>query len=109
MLAFVAGFVVVNAFVSQWLARRSRAWHSVAVELVGMFAVNFGIVAGLLVFQRVLGLIDTRAPLGTTLFFVFLFTVLTVLYDRYHTVFRARRILERAAVNGAHAPATTTE
>jgi len=99
----------VNAFVSQWLARRSRAWHSVAVELVGMFAVNFGIVAGLLFFQRVLGLIDTRAPVGTTLFFVFLFTVLTVLYDRYHTVFRARRILEHAAVNGAHAPATTTE
>jgi len=109
VLAFVAGFVVVNAFVSQWLARRSRAWHSVAVELVGMFAVNFGIVAGLLFFQRVLGLIDTRAPVGTTLFFVFLFTVLTVLYDRYHTVFRARRILEHAAVNGAHAPATTTE
>ena len=83
--------------------------HSVAVELVGMFAVNFGIVAGLLVFQRVLGLIDTRAPLGTTLFFVFLFTVLTVLYDRYHTVFRARRVLERASVSQAEPPAALQE
>ena len=97
VLAFVACFVVVNAFVSQWLARRGRTSRSVAVELVGMFAVNFGIVAGLLVFQRVLGLIDTRAPLGTTLFFVFLFPVITVLYDRYRTVFTARRVLERAA------------
>ena len=97
VLAFVAGFVVVNAFVSQWLARRSRAWRSVAVELVGMFAVNFGIVAGLLVFERVLGLIETRAPLGTTLFFVFLFTVITVLFDRYHTVFRARGVLHKRA------------
>jgi hypothetical protein len=97
VLAFVAGFVVVNAFVSQWLARRSRAWHSVAVELAGMFAVNFGIVAGLLFFQRVLGLIETRAPVGTTLFFVFLFTVITVLYDRYRTVFTARRVLAQAA------------
>ena len=55
VLAFVAVFVVVNAFVSQWLARRSRDWSSVAVELVGMFVVNFGIVAALLFFQRVLG------------------------------------------------------
>ncbi len=94
VLAFVAGFVVVNAFVSQLLARRSRGWRSVAVELAGMFAVNFGIVAGLLLLDRILGFIDWRAPLGKTLFFVFLFTVLTVLYDRYHTVFRARRVLE---------------
>ena len=50
MLAFVAAFVAVNAFVSQWLARRGRAWTSVAVELVAMFAVNFGIVAVLLAF-----------------------------------------------------------
>jgi hypothetical protein len=105
VLAFVAGFVVVNALVSQWLARRGRTWRSVAVELVGMFAVNFGIVAGLLVFERVLGLIDTRAPLGTTLFFVFLFTVITVLFDRYHTVFRARGVLRGRGADTAKQPA----
>ena len=55
VLAFVAVFVAVNAMISQWLARRGRAWTSVAVELVGMFAVNFGIVAVLLAFVRVVG------------------------------------------------------
>ena len=93
VLAFVAAFVAVNAFVSQWLARRGRAWTSVAVELVVMFAVNFGIVAVLLAFVRVVGVTDTRAHVGKTLFFVFLFTVITVLYDRYRTVFTARGVL----------------
>jgi hypothetical protein len=93
VLAFVAGFVATNAFVSQWLARRGRAWHSVAVELVGMFVVNYGIVAAMQLAERVLGIIDTRAPLGLSLFFVFLFTVITVLFDRYRTVFTARGVL----------------
>ena len=95
VLAFVAAFVAVNAFVSQWLARRGRAWTSVAIELAAMFAVNFGIVAVLLAFVRVVGVTDTRAHVGKTLFFVFLFTVITVLYDRYRTVFTARGVLAK--------------
>jgi hypothetical protein len=93
VLAFVAGFVAVNALVSQWMARRGRAWTSVAVEMAAMFVVNFGIVGVLEFFQRVLGIADADAPLGTTLFFVFLFTVITVLFDRYRTVFTARGVL----------------
>ena len=101
VLAFVGVFVALNAMVSQWLARRGRAWTSVSVELVGMFAVNFGIVALLLAFVRVVGVTDTRAHVGKTLFFVFLFTVITVLFDRYHTVFRARGVLAKKGVPGA--------
>jgi hypothetical protein len=95
VLAFVAGFVTINAFVSQWLARRGRAWTSVAIELAGMFVVNYAIVAAMQIAQRVLGIIDTRSPLGLTLFFVFLFTVITVLFDRYRTVFTARGVLAK--------------
>ena len=95
VLAFVALFVALNGMVSQWLARRGRSWTSVATELVAMFVVNFGIVGVLAFFQRVVGIVDTRTPLGKTLFFVFLFTVITVLFDRYHTVFRARGILAK--------------
>ncbi|HJW74988.1 MAG TPA: hypothetical protein VJ787_04880, partial [Thermoleophilia bacterium] len=73
------------------------------VELAGMFAVNFGIVALLLAFVRVVGVTDTRANVGKTLFFVFLFTVITVLFDRYHTVLRARGVLQR----GGAGPATS--
>ncbi len=101
VLAFVAVFVAVNALVSQWLARRGREWHSVATELAGMFVVNYAIVAGLQIAQRVLGLIDTRTPLGLSLFFVFLFTVITVLFDRYRTVFTARDVLAKRAHEAA--------
>jgi hypothetical protein len=95
VLAFVAGFVAVNAFASQWLARRGREWSSVAIELAVMFVVNYGIVGVLLLFERVLGTIEQRGPLGTRLFFVFLFTVITVLFDRYRTVFTARGVLAK--------------
>jgi len=43
------------------------------------------------------------------LFFVFLFTVITVLYDRYRTVFTARRVLARAAVGEAEMPTVSQE
>jgi hypothetical protein len=105
VLAFVAVFVVVNAAVSQFLARHGAFKRSMLIEAVGMFIVNFGIVVGLLVFDEVLGLVDRRAPLPTTLFYVFLFTVITVLFDRYHTVFRARGVLQRAGGDGARPPA----
>ena len=88
---FVALFVLVNAMVSQWLARRGRSWKSVASELVGMMIVNFGIVMALLIVgDRILRVVDTGLPLSMTIFTVFLFTVITVLFDRYHTVFQAR-------------------
>jgi len=95
VLAFVAAFVAVNALVSQWLARRGREWKSVGIELAGMFVANYAIVVGLQLAQRVLGLIDTRTPLGLSLFFVFLFTVITVLFDRYRTVLTARGVLAK--------------
>ena len=101
VLAFVAIFVAVNALVSQWLARRGREWSSVAIELAGMFVVNYAIIVGLQLAQRVLGLIDTRAPLGLSLFFVFLFTVITVLFDRYRTVLTARGVLAKRADEAA--------
>ena len=101
VLAFVALFVVVNAGVSQGLARHGAFRRSMVIEAVGMFIVNFGIVVGLLLFDEVLGLVDRIAPLHTTLFFVFLFTVTTVLFDRYHTVLRARGVLDRRAREAA--------
>jgi hypothetical protein len=96
-LAFVATFVILNAFVSQLLARRGRIWRSIPMELAGMGAVNLGIILGLEIGERVLGILTTNTPLGKTLFFVFLLTVLTVLFDRYHTVLRARGVLDLKA------------
>lgn len=105
VLTFVALFVVVNAFASQWLARRGRAWHSVLTELAVMFVVNYGIVGVLLYFELVLGRIAQRGSVGARLFFVFLFTVITVLFDRYHTVFTARGVLARRGKKTPAGPA----
>ncbi len=94
VLAFVAVFVILNAAVSQFLARHGRFRRSMVYEAIGMFVVNYAIVLALLIFQDVLGLIDGRTSTGMTAFFVFLFTVITVLFDRYNTVFRARGVLQ---------------
>jgi hypothetical protein len=101
VLLFVASFVVVNAFVSQWMARHGREWSTVAVEMFVMFFVNYGVVGVLLLFELVFGVIDQRGPVGTRMFFVFLFTVITVLFDRYHTVFTARGVLAKRADEAA--------
>ena len=101
VLLFVATFVVVNAFVSQWMARRGREWSTVAVEMFVMFFVNYGVVGVLLLLELVFGVIDQRGPIGTRMFFVFLFTVITVLFDRYRTVFTARGVLAKRATEAA--------
>ncbi len=97
VLIFVVVFVAINALVSQSIARRGRTWSSVAVELVGMAVVNLVIVLAMQFFDRVVGIIDNPAPAFTTLFFVFLVTVMTVLFDRFRTVQTARDVLERAS------------
>ena len=96
-LAFVGAFIVLNALVSQWLARRGRTWRSVAVEMAGMGVINLGIIVGLELGERLLHLPGAGTPFEKTLFFVFLLTVLTVLFDRYQAVIKMRGVLRRAA------------
>ena len=93
----VALFVVANAAVSQWLARRGRSWTTVAVELGVMAVVNFALVVALEAGQRFLGLRDAHIGFVMTLFFVLLLTVIIVLFDRYHTVYAARRLMNGGA------------
>lgn len=82
----VAVFVALNAVISQWLARHGRSWATVALEFGTMVVVNLGMVIVLRLFGRVLGITPETINTGTTLFFVFLLTLIIVLFDRYHTV-----------------------
>lgn len=83
----IALVIVVNAFLSHWLALRGRGWESIAREFVVMAAVNLGIVmlADLLLRRGGSGL-----NLQLTLFFVLLLTLIVTLYDRYRVVHEAR-------------------
>ena len=88
----VAIFTVINAAVSHRMALRGRSWGLLAGELVTMLIVNLVIVLALEALDRWLGVRGARTPFGMTLFFSYLLTLVIVLYDRYRTVYKARRL-----------------
>ena len=88
----VAIFTVINAAVSHVMAIRGRSWRRLAGELVTMLIVNLVIVLVLEALDRWLGVRSARAPFGMTLFFAYLLTLIIVLYDRFRTVYKARRL-----------------
>ena len=57
-----------------------------------MLIVNLVIVLVLEALDRWLGVRSARAPFGMTLFFAYLLTLIIVLYDRFRTVYKARRL-----------------
>ena len=91
----VAIFTVVNAAVSHVMAIRGRSWRLLAGELVTMLVVNFILVLLIQALERWVGIASGRAPFGMTLFFSYLLTLIIVLYDRYRTVYKARRLYRR--------------
>ena len=85
------------------MALRGRSWRLLAGELVTMLIVNLVIVLVLEALDRWLGVSSARTPFGMTLFFSYLLTLIIVLYDRYRTVYKARRLYrgeEKAAQAG---------
>ena len=102
----VAIFTVINAAVSHRMALRGRSWGLLAGELVTMLIVNLVIVLSLEALDRFLGLRSARTPFGMTLFFSYLLTLVIVLYDRYRTVYKARRLYrgEEKAAEAAGTP-----
>jgi hypothetical protein len=84
----IAFFVVINSAIGLWAAKRGYSWDSAALSFAVVFGMNvvLVVVADLLTSRR-----EDHLQLVDTLFFVFLFSVLTTLYDRYRPVadFRA--------------------
>ena len=97
----MAIFTVINAAVSHWMALRGRSWRLLAGELVTMLIVNLVIVLVLEAMDRWLGVKSARTPFGMTLFFSYLLTLIIVLYDRYRTVYKARRLYRGEEKAGA--------
>ena len=91
----------INAAVSHVMAIRGRSWRRLAGELVTMLIVNLVIVLVLEALDRWLGVRSARAPFGMTLFFAYLLTLIIVLYDRFRTVYKARRLYRRRGEGGA--------
>jgi hypothetical protein len=86
--------VVINAFVSHWLAARDKGWASAGREFLAMTVINMGVV---LLLGSVLGWAGGSLNWGNTIFFVMMLTLLVTLYDRYRYVFGLRFPFEGVA------------
>lgn len=79
----IAVFVVINAAIGLWASKRGYSWNSAAVSFGIVFAVNVVLVVLADVLLR-------RGPgqlhLLDGLFFIFLFSILASLYDRYRPI-----------------------
>jgi hypothetical protein len=102
-------FTVVNAAVSHWMALRGRSWTLLAGELVTMLFINLVIVLALEALDRFLGVREARVAFGQTLFFAYLLTLIVVLYDRYRTVYKARRLYRHGEKAVADPPGESRE
>ena len=92
----IAVYAVINSAIGLWSARRGQSWESATVSFAIVFATNIVLV---FVADLLLGRGRGDLALVDTLFFVFLFSILTMLYDRYHPVSDYRRLTR--ARNGA--------
>jgi hypothetical protein len=100
----IAGFAIINSAIGLWAARRGHSWDSAAVSFAVVFAVNVVLVG-------IAALLTTRGPTGLqvddTLFFVFLFSIFTMLYDRYRPIHDYR--VQAAAAQADAEPQTTEQ
>ncbi|HEU4421451.1 MAG TPA: hypothetical protein VFR67_02795 [Pilimelia sp.] len=83
----VAVFVVVNAAISLWAARRSRSVESVLLAFGSRVLVNVGLV---ILADWLLRREEGELNEANALFFVLLLSLLTLLDDRYRPVYEAR-------------------
>lgn len=88
----VAVFVIYNAFLSHWLARRGRSSATVAIEFATIMIVQLAIAAALRLLEGVLGIPRILSP-GAQIFFIMLLTLIIVFFDRFHIVYEARQAL----------------
>ena len=86
----IAAFVVINAALGIWGAGRRAGVDSVLLSFVIRLVVNFGLV-GVVQLVRSLTVEDYAIDVTSAIFFVFLFSVLITLYDRYRPVYDYRR------------------
>ena len=97
----VSLFVMINAALSQIMARRGRRFRSIAVELAVMAVVNLMIMLSYEAVDRYVSSAEVTFDFRKTLFFVWLLTLLTVLFDRFYVIHAARREMRLGDVEQA--------
>jgi hypothetical protein len=90
----VAFYALINAAIGLWAAKRGHSWESAGISFAVVFATNVVLVA---IADLLLSRGNGRLRLIDTLFFVFLFSILTTLYDRYRPIHDYRVEMARTA------------
>jgi hypothetical protein len=83
----IATVIIGNMLVSGLLERRGQRWRNVLTEFAAMLAVN-GLLA--LAFIQIAPSRDSTINRGSLLFFLFLLTLLVLLFDRYRPFYKRR-------------------
>jgi hypothetical protein len=84
----IAGFVVVNAAITLWVARGRIQARTIIEAFLARVVLNVGLVA---LAEWLLGDNTRDLNLGATLFFVLLLSLLTLLDDRYRPAYECRK------------------
>lgn len=93
-LTFGIGLIIVaNTAISHWFTRRGREWTTIVREFGAMALLNAGLT---LLAHYLLPYANASIHLGNTLFFLFMLTMMIVMYDRYHPRYVARLVTEHA-------------
>lgn len=83
----IATVIIGNMFVSEFLERRKFAWRNAITQFLAMLTLN-GLIAVL--FIAVMPFTSGKLGRGDLLFFLFLLTLLVMLYDMYRPIYRKR-------------------
>jgi hypothetical protein len=94
----VAGLVVVNALISEWLYRRGHSWASTLTTFLATLGVNIGIAF----VDSLLGGADRATPRPNTLFFVLLLSLLIAMFDHMRAT-RGASDLRRSIISAVRA------
>ena len=79
--------VVINGFVSQWLARRRFGWVFTVQQIAVVAALNLALILG---YALVRSMFENPLRIVNVLFFSLLLTLLVGLYDRYRLIYLMR-------------------
>lgn len=103
-IRLVIGVIIVvalNSFITGWIGRHGMSFDTAMKEFLGVALANF-LIAILYRFlvHRAGGTIDV----GATIFFLFLFSIIIALYDRYRPIYLRRVAAEHALPQNAPSP-----
>jgi hypothetical protein len=96
--------VVLNTVITEWFGRHGMSFETAMKEFLGVALANILIVTAFDVIVRRTG---GSIQIGTTLFFVFLVSIIIALFDRYRPIYLRRVAAEHAATQPVSSALTT--